>query len=98
SRVVRWGRVVVFFCVLGGGGASRFFGYSTTPITGGNTVSFGDADTEWGWNAGAGFNFNLSRMTGLFLETRYMSFSPSANNGFPYTKANTIPITLGIQF
>jgi hypothetical protein len=37
-------------------------------------------------------------MTGLFLEARYMSFSPSSNNGFPYTKANTIPITLGIQF
>jgi hypothetical protein len=86
------------FYVLGGGGMSRFFGYSTTPQTGGNNVSFGDASNEWGWNAGAGFNFNFGRMTGLFLEARYMSFTPSATTGFPYTKANTIPVTLGIQF
>ena len=47
---------------------------------------------------GAGFNFNFGRMTGLFLETRYMSFSPSARQGFPYSKANVVPIILGIQF
>lgn len=92
------GRTYSRFYVLGGGGVSRFYGYSTTPLTGGNTVSFGNASNKWGWNAGGGFNFNFGRMTGLFLEARYMSFSTDANTGFPYTSAHTIPIILGIQF
>jgi hypothetical protein len=91
------GRTWSRFYVLGGGGAAKFYGYNTTP-GGTSTVSFGDADTEWGWNAGAGFNFNFGRMTGLFLEARYMSFTPNATQGFPYAQAHTIPITLGIQF
>ena len=92
------GRTWSRFYVLGGGGASRVYGY---PLNASTTQKFSDAKTNWNWNAGAGFNFNFGRMTGLFLESRYISMNADASNTpatFPYKKANFVPIILGIQF
>ena len=91
------GRTWSRFYVLGGAGANRVYGYATSANS---TMKFGDAKTNWGWNAGAGFNFNFGRMTGLFVESRYMNINtdqPSAV-GFKYNNAQFVPIVLGIQF
>jgi hypothetical protein len=61
-------------------------------------MGLSDAPFRLGWNAGAGFNFNFGRMTGLFVESRYVSVSPQATSGLPYTSAHWIPVILGIQF
>ncbi len=55
--------------------------------------------TKFGWNAGAGFRFQLSSIS-LFVEGRYHSIS--AGNAFTGTGTSTslhiIPVTIGIAF
>jgi hypothetical protein len=95
------GRTWSRFYVLGGATGSKFTGYYTnwpTANTPNTQQSFSNASWRWGWNAGGGFNFNFGRMTGLFVESRYMSVSPTAANGFGYTEAKWVPVILGIQF
>jgi opacity protein-like surface antigen len=95
------GRTWSRFYVLGGATASKFTGYYTNwtnanaPTT---QQSFSNASWKWGYNVGGGFNFNFGRMTGLFVESRYISVSPDNTNGFGYSEAKFVPIILGIQF
>ena len=37
-------------------------------------------------------------MTGLFVEARYMNWTPNNVQGFPFNQAHLIPVILGIQF
>jgi opacity protein-like surface antigen len=95
------GRTWSRFYVLGGATASKFTGYNTNftnPNAPTTQQSFSNASWKWGWNAGGGFNFNFGRMTGLFVEARYMSVSPDNVTGFPYSEAKFVPLILGIQF
>ena len=95
------GRTWSRFYVLGGATASKFTGYNqdfTNPNAPTNQQTFSNASWKWGWNAGGGFNFNFGRMTGLFVESRYISVSPNNVTGFPYSSAHFVPIILGIQF
>jgi opacity protein-like surface antigen len=95
------GRTFSRFYVLGGATTSKFTGFNrdfTNPNAPTNQQTFSDASWKWGWNAGAGFNFNFGHMTGLFLESRYVSVSPESVTGFPYSSAHWIPVVLGIQF
>jgi opacity protein-like surface antigen len=95
------GRTFSRFYVLGGATTAKFTGFNrdfTDPNAPTSQQTFSDASWKWGWNAGAGFNFNFGRMTGLFVESRYISVSPDAVTGFPYSSAHWIPVVLGIQF
>jgi opacity protein-like surface antigen len=95
------GRTWSRFYVLGGATTSKFTGFNrdfTNQNAPTNQQTFSDASWKWGWNAGAGLNFNFGHMTGLFLESRYLSVSPDAVTGFPYSSAHWIPVVLGIQF
>lgn len=95
------GRTWSRFYVIGGATASKFTGYNqdfTNPNAPTNQQTFSNASWKWGWNAGGGFNFNFGRMTGLFVESRYISVSPDNVTGFPYGEAKFVPIILGIQF
>jgi opacity protein-like surface antigen len=95
------GRTWSRFYVLGGATASKFTGYNTNftnPNAPTSQQSFSDASWKWGYNVGGGFNFNFGRMTGLFVESRYISVSPDNVTGFPYGEAKFVPIILGIQF
>jgi hypothetical protein len=95
------GRTYSRFYLLGGATGTKFTGFNrdfTVPTAPTNQETFSDAKLKMGWNAGAGFNFNFGRMTGLFVESRYMSVSPDAQTGFPYSSAKWIPVILGIQF
>jgi len=95
------GRTWSRFYVLGGATASKFTGFNqdfTNPNAPTNQRTFSNASWKWGWNAGGGFNFNFGHMTGLFVESRYVSVKPDAVTGFPYAEAKFVPIILGIQF
>jgi opacity protein-like surface antigen len=95
------GRTWSRFYVIGGATASKFTGYNqdfTNPNAPTNQQTFSNASWKWGYNVGGGFNFNFGRMTGLFVESRYISVSPDNVTGFPYGEAKFVPIILGIQF
>jgi len=95
------GRTFSRFYVLGGATTTKFTGFNrdfSVPTAPTNQQTFSDASWKWGWNAGAGFNFNFGRMTGLFVESRYMSVSPDAQTGFPYSSAKWSPVILGVLF
>jgi opacity protein-like surface antigen len=87
--------------VLGGATTSKLTGYNqdfTNPNAPTNQQTFSNASWKWGYNVGAGLNFNFGHMTGLFLESRYVSVSPDNDTGFPYASAHWVPVILGIQF
>jgi hypothetical protein len=56
-----------------------------------------NAKTNVGWYGGAGFNFRFGR-SALFLESRYINVNAQKPTGFPYDKANYLPVILGLQF
>ena len=92
------GRSFSRFYLLGGatyGGLGGWFTDFTDPN---NPQNKAGSSSNWGWNAGAGFNFNWGFMVGLFLESRYMWVNQQAETGFPYTHAAWVPITLGFTF
>ncbi len=56
--------------------------------------SFGNAKTEFGWNAGGGFSFGWGR-SALFVESRYFSVNMSNTNGM---ETHYVPVILGLTF
>jgi len=92
------GRTFNRFYLLGGGTYSGLGGWFTDFTDPNNPQNKAGASSDWGWNAGAGFNFNWGFMTGLFLESRYMWVNQKNETGFPYTHAAWVPITLGVTF
>lgn len=86
------------FYVLGGATYSGLSGWFTDFTDPNNPQNKAGASSDWGWNAGAGFNFNWGYMTGLFLESRYMWVNQRNETGFPYTHAAWVPIVLGVSF
>lgn len=84
--------------LIGGAGAHRITGYATAANGVDSAQTIKDAKTQVGWYGGAGINFRFGR-TALFLESRYINIDtkqPPA--GFAYTKANYLPIILGISY
>src|SRR5215467_3465028 len=65
------GRTWNRFYVIGGGSWADYSGFFTDFTDPNNPTNKGSA-SRWGWNAGAGFNFNWGKMVGLFLESRYV--------------------------
>jgi len=57
-------------------------------------TSFGDAKTEFSWNAGGGFEYGVKH-TSLFVESRYFHVNTSSTLG-----ANTrfVPLIVGVTF
>ena len=95
------GRTWSRFYLLGGATYSNMSGWFsdfTNPNNPTNKFSFGDSNGRWGWNAGAGFNFNWGNMVGLFLESRYVAINANTVSGFPYSTASWVPIVLGVTF
>lgn len=89
------------FYLIGGAGvyglrATNKF-VSTVELGGSSTST--ESATKFGWNAGAGFRFQLTSLS-LFVEGRYHSIS--AGHAFTGTgsssKLHIIPVTLGIAF
>jgi hypothetical protein len=85
--------------LLGGGGVHRIVG---TRINGGGSgtdangfaTSFGDAQTRWGFNAGAGASLGVGQLA-LFVEMRYVGFrSGNVSAG----DARFLPMILGLTF
>jgi len=85
------------FYLLGGGGAHRITGYSTSLVGADSAQTIVNAKTNVGWYGGAGFNFRFGR-SALFVESRYINVDAKQPVGFAYQKANYIPIILGFQF
>jgi hypothetical protein len=85
------------FYLIGGG--NWFDVKNMTLATSGTTVASPSGvligttnwDSQWGWNAGGGFQFGWGR-SNVFVESRYQSFS---NGGF---NAGHVPITLGLSW
>lgn len=85
------------FYLIGGGGAHRVTGYSTSLVGSDSAQTIQNAKTNPGFYGGAGFNFRFGR-TALFLESRYINVAAKRPAGFPYDNATYLPVILGIQF
>jgi hypothetical protein len=89
------------FYVLGGATYSNLSGWFTDfsdPNNPSTKESFGDSNGRWGWNAGGGFSFNWGHTVGMFLESRYVWVDANVVAGFPYNRAEWVPIVLGVTF
>jgi hypothetical protein len=89
------------FYMLGGATYSNISGWDqnfSNPNAPQDKFTFGDSNGRWGWNAGAGLNFNWGSMVGMFVESRYIAINANTVSGFPYTKAAWVPIVLGVTF
>lgn len=85
------------FYLIGGAGAHRVTGYATSQVGSDSAQTIQNAKTDVGYYGGAGFNFRFGR-SALFLESRYITVNAKQPAGFPYDKANYVPIILGFQF
>jgi hypothetical protein len=85
------------FYLIGGAGAHRITGYATSAAGSDSAQTIKDAKTNVGWYGGGGLNFRFGR-TALFVESRYINIDAKAPVGFPYNKANYLPIILGFEF
>jgi len=85
------------FYLIGGAGAHRITGYATAANGVDSAQTIQNAKTNVGWYGGAGFNFRFGR-SALFVESRYINIDTKQPVGFPYDKANYIPIIVGFQF
>ncbi|MEP7087954.1 MAG: hypothetical protein ABI884_11660 [Gemmatimonadota bacterium] len=88
------------FYLIGGGGVyglrERSSFLSTNEFLGSSTST--SNATKFGWNAGAGFRFQLTGIS-LFVEGRYHSISAGkAFTGSGSHSLHIIPVTLGIAF
>ncbi|HEY2376908.1 MAG TPA: outer membrane beta-barrel protein [Gemmatimonadaceae bacterium] len=92
------GRTFSRFYMLGGATYSGMNGWFTDFSDPNNPTNKQSTQGDWGWNAGAGFNFNWGYMIGLFLESRYVWVNQNSVSGFPYTHAAWVPIVLGVTF
>jgi hypothetical protein len=91
------GRTASHFYLMGGAGAHRITGYATSAVGSDSAQTIQNAKTNVGWYGGAGFNFRFGK-TALFLESRYINIDTKQPIGFPYAKANYLPVVLGFQF
>jgi hypothetical protein len=85
------------FYLLGGGGAHRVTGYSTSQVGADSAQTIQNAKTMPGFYGGAGLNFRFGR-TALFVESRYINIAAKRPVGFPYDNANYIPVIVGFEF
>ena len=90
------------FYALGGLGAHRLTGgvYGTTAMNAGSDLSFADAKTKLGWNAGAGAAIPLGR-TEIFIESRFFQVKtdlPYNMAGGVGTYASFTPVLIGVQW
>lgn len=88
--------------VLGGVGAHRVAEgvYGSTGPMAGQNMSFGDAKTRLGWNAGAGASIGLGRNE-LFIESRFFQVKtdlPYMMNGGLGTYTSFTPIVVGFTW
>jgi hypothetical protein len=91
------GRTASRFYLIGGAGAHRITGYATSASGTDSAQTIQNAKTNVGWYGGAGLNFRFGR-TALFVESRYINIDTKLPVGFPYQKANYVPVILGFQF
>ena len=90
------------FYLLGGIGAHRVTGgvYGTTSAQAGHNVSFNDAKTKLGWNAGGGFATKWGPAE-IFAESRFFQVKtdlPFHQAGGVGTYTSFTPIMLGVQW
>jgi hypothetical protein len=81
----------------GGIGPQHAIIAGATSVTVIGTEGNSDYESSWGWNAGGGLAFHSGKKE-VFVEARWVNFTPKNNSPGSFDKAWHVPITFGVNF